>query len=194
VTVKVKLKQAVIRKFRVSKGWTQEKLAEESGVHSRTIQRIENDGVASIQSLNAIAGALDVEPKLLQQIESEMQASAENLNTDDYGQSSGELAALSFKHRQHTKEIAREAERVENWQSYKWPGWAIMFIGAFLVVDVILMTQANLSRTVIFQVLLPGVTIGLLLMLVGKYFINLSIRAEREQKLLARLIRTKALG
>tara|TARA_B100002003_G_scaffold246330_1_gene275740 strand:+ start:2732 stop:3076 length:345 start_codon:yes stop_codon:yes gene_type:complete len=114
VTVKVKLKQAVIRKFRVSKGWTQEKLAEESGVHSRTIQRIENDGVASIQSLNAIAGALDVEPKLLQQIESEMQASAENLNTDDYGQSSGELAALSFKHRQHTKEIAREAERVEN--------------------------------------------------------------------------------
>ena len=123
-----------------------------------------------------------------------MQASAENLNTDDYGQSSGELAALSFKHRQHTKEIAREAESVENWQSYKWPGWAIMFMGAFLVVDVILMTQANLSRTVIFQVLLPGVTIGLLLMLVGKYFINLSIRAEREQKLLARLIRTKALG
>lgn len=50
-----RLKQARNRKLR-----TQETLAENSGLHPRTIQRIERDGVASVQSCVAIANALEI--------------------------------------------------------------------------------------------------------------------------------------
>ncbi len=80
--------------------------------------------------------------------------------------------------------MAKEVARVENWLSYKWVGWPVILIGAYLIIEVILMTQANINRTVIFNVLLPGTTIGLGLMLVGRYFVHLSDKAQREQKLL----------
>jgi len=50
-----RLKQARKRKL-----WTQETLAEKSGLHPRTIQRIERDGIASVQSCVAIANALQM--------------------------------------------------------------------------------------------------------------------------------------
>jgi transcriptional regulator with XRE-family HTH domain len=52
----------LVRRLRLDKSWSQEKLAEEAGVSLRTIQRIEADGVASHQSCRAIAEALGVEP------------------------------------------------------------------------------------------------------------------------------------
>jgi hypothetical protein len=46
-------------------------------------------------------------------------------------------------------------------------------------VDVLLVAQANLTRTVIFNVLFPGITIGQLLMFIGAYGMQLAQRAER---------------
>jgi len=40
--------------------WSQDELAMATGLSMRTIQRIENDGSASLQSLKAIASALEV--------------------------------------------------------------------------------------------------------------------------------------
>jgi transcriptional regulator with XRE-family HTH domain len=57
----------LVRRLRLSKSWSQEKLAEEAGVSLRTIQRIEADGVASHQSCRAIAEALGVQPAELRQ-------------------------------------------------------------------------------------------------------------------------------
>jgi len=59
--MKVKVKKELIKELRTKKSWTQEKFAEMSGIHSRTIQRIENDGTVSARTLSAIANALDVE-------------------------------------------------------------------------------------------------------------------------------------
>jgi transcriptional regulator with XRE-family HTH domain len=56
-----------VRRLRLDKSWSQEKLAEEAGVSLRTIQRIEADGVASHQSCRAIAEALGVQPAELRQ-------------------------------------------------------------------------------------------------------------------------------
>lgn len=51
-----------VKKMRLHQSWSQEKLAETAGVNLRTIQRIEKDGVASLQTCTAIAGAFDVQP------------------------------------------------------------------------------------------------------------------------------------
>ncbi len=50
----------LILKLRTERGWSQEELATVSGLNMRTIQRIENTAVASLQSKRALASALDL--------------------------------------------------------------------------------------------------------------------------------------
>jgi len=52
----------LIRALRLKKSWSQEKLADSTGLNLRTIQRIESSGTASLQARLAIATALAVEP------------------------------------------------------------------------------------------------------------------------------------
>jgi transcriptional regulator with XRE-family HTH domain len=52
----------LVRQLRLNKSWSQEELAEKAGVSPRTVQRVETEGVASLQSCRAIATALGVEP------------------------------------------------------------------------------------------------------------------------------------
>lgn len=61
----VKLDTRLIRKLREDKGWSQEHLAAVSGLSARTIQRLEAEGNASLESRSAIAVALGVEPLAL---------------------------------------------------------------------------------------------------------------------------------
>jgi len=49
-----------IRELRLDRSWSQEALAERAGVSLRTIQRMETDGVGSLQSRGAVADALEV--------------------------------------------------------------------------------------------------------------------------------------
>lgn len=49
-----------ITELRRLRGWTQERLAEESGIAVRTIQRVEGGNDASLESLSSIARALEV--------------------------------------------------------------------------------------------------------------------------------------
>ncbi len=51
----------LVRKLRIQKGWSQETLAEISDLSVRTVQRIERGGNASLETLGALASALDVE-------------------------------------------------------------------------------------------------------------------------------------
>ena len=51
----------LIRKLRIEKGWSQETLADISGLSVRTIQRIERGGNASLESLGALAAAFEVD-------------------------------------------------------------------------------------------------------------------------------------
>jgi transcriptional regulator with XRE-family HTH domain len=54
-----------VKKLRKAKGWPQEKLSEACGLSLRTIQRLENGGNASIESVQALAAALDIDPNEL---------------------------------------------------------------------------------------------------------------------------------
>lgn len=60
--MEMKIDRSLIRKQRLAKSWSQEMLAEKSGLHLRTVQRVETNGVASLHTRRAIATALGIEP------------------------------------------------------------------------------------------------------------------------------------
>lgn len=51
----------LVRKLRLDRGWSQETLAEVSGISVRTIQRLERGGNASLESLCALAAVFEVD-------------------------------------------------------------------------------------------------------------------------------------
>lgn len=60
--MEMKVNRELIKELRIQKSWSQETLADRAGISMRTIQRIETEGVASLQSRTAIAHALGVDP------------------------------------------------------------------------------------------------------------------------------------
>lgn len=57
----MKVNAELVAKLRKEKHWTQEELAIASGVNVRTIQRVESEAVASLESKKALASALDID-------------------------------------------------------------------------------------------------------------------------------------
>ncbi len=57
----MKINVAAVLKARSQKSWSQEELAIASGLNLRTIQRIESEASASLQSKKALASALDLD-------------------------------------------------------------------------------------------------------------------------------------
>jgi transcriptional regulator with XRE-family HTH domain len=57
----MKINADLVRKARTQKFWSQEELAIASGLNLRTIQRIEREASASLQSKKALASALDLD-------------------------------------------------------------------------------------------------------------------------------------
>ena len=51
----------LIQKLRLKRGWSQQQLAEASGLSVRTIQRIENGQAASIETLKSLAAVFEVD-------------------------------------------------------------------------------------------------------------------------------------
>ncbi len=58
--MEMKLKSKKIKELRRQKLWSQEELAAASSLSLRTIQRIEKDGISSVESLKALASVLEV--------------------------------------------------------------------------------------------------------------------------------------
>lgn len=54
-----------VKREREERAWPQRQLAEAAKVNLRTIQRLERDGSASFETLMAVAGAFDIDVKLL---------------------------------------------------------------------------------------------------------------------------------
>ncbi|MDP1931338.1 MAG: helix-turn-helix transcriptional regulator [Gammaproteobacteria bacterium] len=85
----------LIREMRLSKSWSQEALAENSGVSLRTVQRIEVDGVASYRSRIAIAKVLGLEPEELNMI-TKQESSAANLASHDVASPSESRSVMGY--------------------------------------------------------------------------------------------------
>jgi DNA-binding XRE family transcriptional regulator len=61
---------ALVKQLRSEKFWSQEELAIASGLNLRTVQRIEKEATASLQSKKALAAAFDIAVKELEYLES----------------------------------------------------------------------------------------------------------------------------
>ncbi len=61
----MKIAAATVRQLREARAWSQEQLAAVSGISPRTVQRVENEGVASLDTRMALAAALECTPETL---------------------------------------------------------------------------------------------------------------------------------
>ena len=68
----MKINAELVLKARKQKSWSQEELAIASGLNLRTIQRIESEASASLQSKKALASALDLDVQDLEYEEKPM--------------------------------------------------------------------------------------------------------------------------
>lgn len=80
-----------IQKLRLQHGWSQEQLADLSGLNVRTIQRIENGQTASIESLKALGAVFNVD---FSEISSEKETDMTALTAD----TDKTAEALAFAH------------------------------------------------------------------------------------------------
>lgn len=71
----------LIQKLRLQRGWSQEQLAEVSGVSVRTIQRLERGQPGSLESMNALAAVFEIDLNRLK--EPEMDTPRANLPPDE---------------------------------------------------------------------------------------------------------------
>lgn len=60
-------KQMSVKELRQKKGWSQEHLAQASGLSLRTIQRIESGKRAGLETLNGLAAVFDIDLNLIRQ-------------------------------------------------------------------------------------------------------------------------------
>ena len=70
----------------------------------------------------------------------------------------------------------------------EWGAWVLFAIGGFLIVSVCFITLENLHAISIQFVLLPGVTMGLAIMLFGAFMQHMSVKVE-EQRILVGLLK-----
>ncbi len=67
----MKISPNTIRRLRLDRGWPQDQLATASGISLRTIQRVEAEGIASINTVVSLAATFNVNVKDLQEEENE---------------------------------------------------------------------------------------------------------------------------
>lgn len=84
----------IIRKLRLQKGWSQEQLAQVSGLSVRTIQRIERGQTPGLETMKSLAAVFDVELSALRQEEPDM--TPENLNVLRQNMTEEEKDALEY--------------------------------------------------------------------------------------------------
>lgn len=73
-----------IRALRAGRAWSQEHLAEIAGLNLRTVQRIEQNGTASLQSTRALAAAFDLDVQDLDRKEQRLAPCPECRSDDVY--------------------------------------------------------------------------------------------------------------
>jgi transcriptional regulator with XRE-family HTH domain len=62
----MKINSTLVLQLRNARSWSQEELATAAGLNLRTIQRIENEASASLQSKKALASVFDIDIKALE--------------------------------------------------------------------------------------------------------------------------------
>jgi transcriptional regulator with XRE-family HTH domain len=73
----------LIQKLRLQRGWSQEQLAEVSGLSVRTVQRLERGQSGSLESLNALAAVFEIDLNRLKEPTVETPQAAADIRPDE---------------------------------------------------------------------------------------------------------------
>ena len=126
----------LIQKHRLQRGWSQEQLAELSGLSVRTIQRLERGRAASAESLKALASAFEIDFSSLKEPTMDTPA-GEKLRSDE---------ALALAHVRKVKAFyahlfqfvlivsALAVLNAVTSPHYWWIGWVALFWGLGVVI------------------------------------------------------------
>jgi transcriptional regulator with XRE-family HTH domain len=87
----------LIQKLRLQRGWSQEQLADLSGLSVRTIQRLERGQTASVESLKAMGAAFEIDFSALKEpdMNTTMSPAFTNPATQNQGVSADEALAMA---------------------------------------------------------------------------------------------------
>ena len=88
----------LIQKLRLQRGWSQEQLADLSGLSVRTIQRLERGQTASVESLKALGAAFEIDFSHLKEPEMSTTMGPASTNPATQSQSVSSDEALALVH------------------------------------------------------------------------------------------------
>ena len=107
----MKIDSKLVKELRTEKNWSQDHLANACGLTLRTIQRLENSGKSSLDSIKALAAVFEIAPKQL------------ILTDEDVKISPFELVIANLRQYQ---DFAGKASRAEYW----WFFLAVLIVAA----------------------------------------------------------------
>lgn len=139
----MKIDSNLVKKLRVAKNWSQEQLSEASGLSLRTIQRLENGGNASIESVRALAAAFGADPNELM-----LGESAPPLSDGSRAQTPLDAVKTGLA---EFANFSGTATRYEYW-------WFLLFVVLVLAVSTVLHEKAYQIAALI--LLLPFAAVG----------------------------------
>ena len=111
----------IVRKLRLQRAWSQDQLAQFSGLNARTIQRIERGQKASLESLKSLAAVFEIDVDELVQ-ESNMNTQENNVNKNS------SINAMTYEETQvmeHVKDIKGFYSHLIN--------YALVIMGLFII-------------------------------------------------------------
>ena len=107
---------SIIRELRLERGWSQEDLAEIAGLSTRTIQRLENGGRASLETLKCLAAVFESDISSLRE-NMDMNTTTNHTTNADAGAGHRASDCLSAEDRaalQFARQLRRYAELESN--------------------------------------------------------------------------------
>lgn len=137
----MKIKSDMVKMLRFEKNWSQEKLSEASGLSLRTVQRLENTGRASMDSVQALADILNVDP-------SELMATTQEKPSTNNEMSPFEAVKMGFV---KFADFSGTATRFEYW-------WFFTFVALVTAVSTLINGQAD--QVVAIIAFIPFIALG----------------------------------
>ncbi|MBV1885920.1 MAG: 2TM domain-containing protein [Parvibaculaceae bacterium] len=143
----------IIQKLRLEKGWSQELLAQLSGVSVRTIQRVEGGQKAGLETLKSLAAVFDINVATLTQ--EQTMISKASMNPDELARDAALKAGHRASHLSNNPETTNgpiglqreEAEALEYVQNLK--GFHLNWITALLVLPCLYALNIYLTPNVL---------------------------------------------
>jgi transcriptional regulator with XRE-family HTH domain len=151
-----------IAALRQDRGWTQERLAAESGVGLRTVQRMEAGHDASLETLSLIAEALHVPIR-------DMFAPAASNADEGAGAVDGESAdaargGLSERLGERLDSLEARAARQQEQRDRIFSAWRWLYIGVGVTITLLSMILGGIGTAIFFSYWFGGTIIAIALM------------------------------